>query len=202
MVKVMRNAFRVILQAAALLSMHVLVEAEPQTVVVTGATGRTGALVYKSFTSASSLLGWKVRGLVRNATKAKEVLGCGDCTEKEGIFVGDITTPETLAPLMRGATVLVIATSSVPRCAGGIETCTYAKGQYPVDVDYHGGIRQLVAFANASKSTGHVILISSRGTTEPDSFLDKIGHGYVNFYKLNLEAWLQSSGLESTVIKP
>mmetsp|Transcript_64314 Transcript_64314/g.119541 ORF Transcript_64314/g.119541 Transcript_64314/m.119541 type:complete len:281 (+) Transcript_64314:56-898(+) len=182
----------------AVLLLSTGVSAVQQTVVVTGATGGTGQLVYKLFKSTT----WTVRGLVRNATKAKDVLDCGECTEKEGIFVGDITKPETLAPVMRGATVLVIATSSMPKCSGGVETCHYAKGQYPVDVDYHGGIRQLTAFANATKGIGHAILISSRGTTEPDSFLDKMGNGYALFYKLNLEAWLYSSGLSSTIIKP
>ena len=31
----------------------------------------------------------------------------------------------------------------------------------------------------------HVLLVSSMGTTQPDTFLDKLGDGHALFYKLN-----------------
>ena len=40
------------------------------------------------------------------------------------------------------------------------------------------------------------------GTTTPDSFLDKIGGGWILFYKLNAEAFLMQSGLAFTIVKP
>merc|ERR1711990_1101959 len=40
------------------------------------------------------------------------------------------------------------------------------------------------------------------GTTTPDGFLDQLGHGWALFYKLNSEAYLMSSGLTFTIVKP
>ena len=48
-------------------------------VVVTGATGRTGMLTYLALRDA----GVEVRALVRNASKARELLDCGPCGEDE-----------------------------------------------------------------------------------------------------------------------
>ena len=52
-----------------------------RTWVVTGATGRTGALVYKLLKKDP---GVSVRAVVRNRTKAQMKLGCGACADKEG----------------------------------------------------------------------------------------------------------------------
>merc|ERR1719282_890853 len=56
-------------------------------VLVTGATGGTGAALYLQLKAR----GVGVRAFVRNATKAREVLGCERCDASEGIFVGDIS---------------------------------------------------------------------------------------------------------------
>ena len=47
-------------------------------VVVSGATGRTGSLLYLALRGS----GIAVRALVRNASKAKEMLDCGACDEE------------------------------------------------------------------------------------------------------------------------
>ena len=47
-------------------------------VVVSGATGRTGSLLYLALRSS----GVAVRALVRNASKAREMLDCGACDEE------------------------------------------------------------------------------------------------------------------------
>ena len=36
------------------------------------------------------------------ATKAKDLLGCSSCNESEGIFVGDVSEPETMKAVMTG----------------------------------------------------------------------------------------------------
>lgn len=46
-----------------------------------------------------------VRALVRNAEKARALLGCGECGEDEGVFVGDVTKPGTLTAAMEGISV-------------------------------------------------------------------------------------------------
>jgi len=165
--------------------------------VVTGATGRTGALVYGMLKDA----GVNVRGLVRNVTKAREVLKCGRCGESEGIFVGDVSQKGALSAVMAGATGLAIATSAAPHCENlwDPRTCSYPAGQYPVDVDFNGGRNQIEAFAAASGGApGPVVLCSMMGTTQPDP----LSTGRMGFFKLNEEAFLMSSGVPYTIVKP
>eukprot|EP00746_Dinoflagellata_sp_MGD_P114937 gnl/MRDRNA2_/MRDRNA2_51225_c0_seq1.p1 gnl/MRDRNA2_/MRDRNA2_51225_c0~~gnl/MRDRNA2_/MRDRNA2_51225_c0_seq1.p1 ORF type:complete len:277 (-),score=57.28 gnl/MRDRNA2_/MRDRNA2_51225_c0_seq1:193-1023(-) len=171
--------------------------AQSGVVIVTGATGRTGSIVYGMLKQQ----GVNVRGLVRNVSKARELLACTKCDESEGIFVGDITKPETLVAPMAGTTTLVIATSAIPVC-NPFPKCHYPEGGLPIDVDWKGGKSQVEAFAEQAKGKGEVAMISSMGTTEPDGFLEKLDNGHIGFYKLNLESFLMSSGLKYTIVKP
>jgi hypothetical protein len=75
-----------------------LAAAAPSPVLVGGATGQMGSRVYLLLKSE----GFAVRGLVRNAFKARRVLGCDSCGEEEGIFVGDVTKPATLVDAVKG----------------------------------------------------------------------------------------------------
>lgn len=175
------------------------VDASGPAVLLTGATGRTGSIVYGLLKKADV----DVRAFVRSAEKAKKLLNCSKCDESEGIFVGDLLKPETLAPAMKGATTLAITTSAVPNCDDlPFKPCGYRNGSYPVDIDFHGGLSQLDAFATASKGLGNVVLISSMGTTDPNNPVDKIGNGHIGFYKLNEESHLMATGLSWTIIKP
>lgn len=183
--------------ARYILGCVLLVRCSAGPVVITGATGHTGALTYNLLKER----GVQVRGLIRNATKAKEVLGCTKCDESEGIFVGDVTKPETLQGVMQGADALVILTSAFPVC-NPFPQCNYDKGGYPVDVDFNGGKHQVEAFVKGAGGPKPVVLVSSMGTTEPDTELDKMGNGQIGFYKLNEEAFLMSSGLPYTIVKP
>eukprot|EP00929_Paragymnodinium_shiwhaense_P122051 TRINITY_DN94582_c0_g1_i1.p1 TRINITY_DN94582_c0_g1~~TRINITY_DN94582_c0_g1_i1.p1 ORF type:complete len:283 (+),score=98.15 TRINITY_DN94582_c0_g1_i1:87-935(+) len=191
--------FSKIVLAAATVSASVEVAAGLGPVVVTGATGKTGSIVYKLLKEQ----GVEVRGFVRDVKKAADVLGCSKCDESEGIFVGDVSKPETLEAVMKGAESLVILTSAAPSCdKSQPPKCTYPKGAYPVDIDFHGGKNQVAAFAEANGADKQVVLVSAMGTTQPDSFLDMLGKGYISFYKLNLEAFLESSGVPFTILKP
>merc|ERR1711907_15380 len=170
--------------------------AAAETVLVTGATGRTGSLAYAQLKEA----GFDVKALVLNASKAASILHCGACTEKEGIFVGDVTDPATLTPAMANVTRLVITSASTPMCGLRYLGCKYPKGGMPKDVDWLGNKNLVLAVIAAG--TQHVVLLSSMETTVPDNFLDKLGNGQVLFYKLNAEAFLMSSGLAFTIVKP
>merc|ERR1712032_1464665 len=44
--------------------------------------------------------------------------------------------------------------------------------------------------------------MGSMGTTNPDSFLEKMGNGHIGFFKLNEEAFLMNSGLPFAIVKP
>lgn len=171
------------------------------TVVVTGATGQTGMLVYDLLKQS----GINVRAFVRNATKARDLLKCTKCDESEGIFEGDVTNKDSMTAVMKGATALAIATSAMPHCKDfhDPKTCSYPKGAYPVDIDFHGGKAQIEAFAEGKAGTGGpVVLCSAMGTTEPTGFLETLGNGHIGFFKLNEESFLMSSGLPFTIVKP
>merc|ERR1711871_185214 len=170
--------------------------ASAETVLVTGATGRTGSLAYLQLKAA----GFDVKALVMNSTRAAAVLHCGACTEKEGIFVGDVTKPESLVPAMHNVTRIVIASASTPTCGIRELGCKFPKGGSPKEVDWLGNKNVIMAGIKAGAE--HVVMISSMETTMPDTFLDKLGHGWLLFYKLNAEAFLMNSGLKYTIIKP
>jgi nucleoside-diphosphate-sugar epimerase len=171
---------------------HVL--AKP--IVITGATGRTGTLLYNELKKQ----GKQVRGFVRSAKKARDKLGCDKCDESEGIFVGDIRDKTSMTKAMTGAGVLVMLTASSFHC-DPFPLCTYSNGSYPLDIDWHGAKNTMEAFAETA-GIKPVVYLSAMSTTEPDNMFDKIDNGQSMFYKLNFEAELMSSGLPFTIAKP
>ncbi|CAD7941494.1 unnamed protein product [Amoebophrya sp. A120] len=210
------------------------------TVIVAGATGRTGQLIYEKLRTTSEPH-LQVRALVRSRTKAREVLHCDKCDASENIFVADITDADGLeacgvfdSASVSGSMMLVIATSAIPKCkepfTGNPSDCVYPPGGSPREVDWNGGRNLIKAFARRSSESSikqrsaanedravavsgvaaesaaaterSVVLISAMGTTEPASFLDKLGEGWISFYKLNLEAFLSSAGVRNVIVKP
>jgi len=171
----------------------VLAQGANRTVVVTGATGRSGSLTYLLLKKA----GISVRGLVRNTSKARLLLGCSKCDESEGIFVGDITKPESMSAVMKGADGLVIATGRVD-------------GIPAKDILFDGVANQVGAFLSSpgpKPQDRHVALVSMAETTLPDTFFNKIlaklwGGWDVGFYSLQGETHLMSSNVPFTILKP
>lgn len=177
---------------------------EGRTIVVTGATGSTGSMVYLSLKGTAGVV---VRALVRNASKARDVLHCDKCDDSEGIFEGDVTQPSTLNTVMVDADSLVITTGPAYHCLvpGAYIGCKYYPGADPKTMSWLGVKNQVFAFANSSGpalADKHIVLISNDLTTVPDNFLDKIDSGWGCFYALNGEAFTLSSGVPSTIIKP
>lgn len=168
-----------------------------RTVVLLGATGQSGLHTYQELKKLQNVT---VRALVRNAAKAKSVLGCDKCDHSEGIFEGDVTAPDTLAPVFEGADVLVSTLGSTSHCkVPPIFGCTYPTGAYPKDINWLGNKAAAEALAKAGGK--QVVLMSTMGTTTPDNFLDKLANGHVSFYSLQMEAWLAGSGLDFTTVK-
>eukprot|EP00466_Bigelowiella_natans_P016291 jgi/Bigna1/82980/fgenesh1_pg.100_\ len=187
-----------------------LVHAEPSstTVLVTGATGRTGSLAYLKFKDLVDLSpGFEVRGLVRNVTKAQERLKCLKCDETEG--------PRAKWDLEFSKRELFVFLIYI-----GV-FCI--KPSYPIDIDYKGCINQVREAMNHGVSQVihryfinfdefrisskipwlvQIILVSSFGTTKPENPNDPMSTGHVLLYKLNAEASLMGSGLDFTIIKP
>lgn len=157
-------------------------------VLVTGATGRSGYLVYKSLKEKGA---YEVRALARSIDKARSVLKCNACNASDGVFVGDVTKPETLTEAFKNVDTLVdaVGVPGTPMPQKEIEA-----------VEFEGVKNQVAALASSGSSVEkrQVVMISSEGTTGPPSG----GSDNILFYKLNAEAFLMSSGLEWTIVKP
>lgn len=162
-------------------------------VLVTGAAGRTGSIVYKLLQADARVA--EVRALVRNVTKARHVLHCVRCDASEGIYVGDVTNKTSLLEPARGLDTLVIAAGANSKLSQ----------KEMAAVEFIGVENQVAALATgraAGKelSSLRAILISSSGTTVPDP--PPFSGGAILFWKLNAEAMLGFSGVNSVVVKP
>jgi len=162
-------------------------------VLVTGATGRTGAILYQLLKADGRVA--EVRALVRNLTKAREVLGCVRCDASEGIYVGDVTNLSSLLVPARGIDTLAIA------AAVGF----HASEEVMKAVEFLGVENQAAALAAGRRagvalSSLRVLLVSSAGTTVPNP--PPYTGGKILFWKLNAEAALGYSGMGAVVIKP
>uniref|UniRef100_A0A7S4FFT2 NAD(P)-binding domain-containing protein n=1 Tax=Eutreptiella gymnastica TaxID=73025 RepID=A0A7S4FFT2_9EUGL len=158
------------------------------TVLVTGATGRSGRLIYSELQQQ----GVQVRGLVRDPAEAKKVLNCGKCGPAEGIFVGDVTKPDTLVGAVKGVDSVAIAVGTTGR----------ASEEVTKNVEWLGVINQVRALAEANHNQPDlfVALISSMGTTDPNP--KPFAGGKVLFWKLQAEAFLSTSGIPMAIVKP
>eukprot|EP00558_Chaetoceros_sp_UNC1202_P006753 CAMPEP_0197233708 /NCGR_PEP_ID=MMETSP1429-20130617/1702_1 /TAXON_ID=49237 /ORGANISM="Chaetoceros sp., Strain UNC1202" /LENGTH=310 /DNA_ID=CAMNT_0042692013 /DNA_START=104 /DNA_END=1036 /DNA_ORIENTATION=+ len=201
-------------------------------VVVTGAAGRTGELVFSALSKHSKF--YPV-GLVRTESDARKILkevdGCG----LENVWVCDVTKLDPngengLPKVLMDAEAMIICTSAKPK----IKKRSLAKavlkmplkilkgekafnskelqfgydpGQHPEKVDYEGAITQI----DLAKKLGisHVVLVSSMGGTNKDDFLNTLGkdkHGNGNgdilIWKRKAEKYLVESGLTYTIIHP
>ena len=102
---------------------------------------------------------------------------------------------------------VVIATSATPVLAGGPPApgqppvFTYPPGGLPEAVDWHGQ----KATIDAAKAAGvkHVVVIGSRGGTDPNHMLNRIGGAGTNIlvWKRKAEQYLVDSGLAYTIVR-
>jgi len=170
-------------------------------VIVTGAAGRTGKLVFSSLFRSEK---FDVVGLVRTEQSAKKLIKDVKCG-LEHIWVCDVTTIDPqcseknigLPKGLSGAEAMIICTSAVPKISKRslikaflkvpVNLLTpgkkvfnfrdlqfrYAEGQYPEKVDYEGQVNQIELAKRLGIS--HVILLSSMGGTNVYDFLNTIG---------------------------
>jgi uncharacterized protein YbjT (DUF2867 family) len=169
----------------------------PMTVLVTGAGGRTGKIVFEKLKKATGQ--FVARGLVRTE-EGKAALG-GD-----GLFVGSITKPETITPAFQGIDALIILTSAVPKMKPGFDPTQggrpeffFEEGGSPEEVDWEGQKAQI----EAAKAAGvkQIVLIGSMGGTDESNQLNSIGNGNILVWKRKAEKYLADSGVPYTIIR-
>ncbi|XP_010543294.1 PREDICTED: uncharacterized protein At5g02240 [Tarenaya hassleriana] len=172
--------------------------ADHPTVLVTGASGRTGQIVYKKLKERSDQ--FVAKGLVRTP-EGKEKIG-----GKDDVFVGDIRDEHSINPAIQGIDSLIILTSAVPKMkpgfdptAGGRPEFTFEDGQYPEQVDWIGQKNQI----DVAKAAGvkHIVLVGSMGGTNPNHPLNKLGNGNILIWKRKAEQYLADSGIPYTLLR-
>ncbi|KAI4340070.1 hypothetical protein MLD38_024942 [Melastoma candidum] len=172
--------------------------ASPPTVLVTGAGGRTGQIVYKMLKERSEQsVG---RGLVRTPESKAKIQGADD------VFVGDIRDANSILPAFQGIDTLIILTSAVPKMQPGFDPTLggrpefyYEDGAYPEQVDWIGQKNQI----DAAKAVGvkQIVLVGSMGGTNPNHPLNSLGNGNILIWKRKAEQYLADSGIPYTIIR-
>lgn len=161
----------------------VLPSMKGETVVVAGATGRTGKVVVQLLLAQ----GAKVRGFSRKVEEARAAV--------PGVewVTADVRDPKTLEGIAKGADRMVIALGS---------NSFRDPSNKPEEVD-DGGVARLAALAKAA-NLKHVVLVSSAGVTRAqpgEERFAKLMYGVMTA-KLRGEDALRRSGVPYTVLRP
>lgn len=168
------------------------------TVLVTGAGGRTGQIVYKKLKERTEK--FVARGLVRTHESKVKIAGADD------VFVADIRDAESVIPAVQGIDALIILTSAVPKMKPGFDPSKggrpefyFEDGAYPEQVDWLGQKNQI----DASKAAGvkQIVLVGSMGGTDLNHPLNSLGNGNILVWKRKAEQYLADSGVPYTIIR-
>lgn len=170
----------------------------PMRVLVTGATGRTGAIALKKLRERSEQ--FEGIGFARSPQKVEECFG-----STAGFFFGDVRDRASLDRALAGCGGLIILSSSIPQPkappqAGQRPEFCFPDGEMPEQIDYEGQVNQIEAAKAAGVS--QVVLVSSMGGTQPDHPLNRLGNGNVLVWKRKAEQYLLDSGLTYTIVHP
>ncbi|WOG94421.1 hypothetical protein DCAR_0313717 [Daucus carota subsp. sativus] len=168
------------------------------TVLVTGAAGRTGQIVYKKLKEKpDQYIG---RGLVRTEESKEKIGGADD------VFVGDIRDADSIVPAVQGIDFLVILTSGVPKMKPGFDPSKggrpefyFEEGAYPEQVDWIGQKNQIDAAIAAGVK--QIVLVGSMGGTDLSNPLNSLGNGNILVWKRKAEQYLADSGVPYTIIR-
>lgn len=169
----------------------------PSVVLVTGAGGRTGSIVYKKLKERSEQ--YVARGLVRTEESKEKIGGAED------VFVGDIRESESIVSAIQGIDSLIILTSAVPKMKPGFDPSKgrpefyFEDGAFPEQVDWIGQKNQI----DAAKAAGvkQIVLVGSMGGTNLNHPLNSLGNGNILVWKRKAEQYLADSGVPYTIIR-
>lgn len=151
-----------------------------ETVVVAGATSKSGRAIVKSLLEQ----GYTVRAMVRDAAKA------GDLGAGVKLVVADVTKPESLKDAVKGGDYVLSLIGAVP----------FGK-DVPEAIDYHG----VAALTDAAKAAGvkqfvHMTAIGS-GSDDPTVQLNKM-FNMILMWKGKGEDYIRKSGMAWTIVRP
>jgi uncharacterized protein YbjT (DUF2867 family) len=149
-------------------------------VLVAGATGKTGRLVVQDLAAH----GYRVRALVRDVPRAREILGDG-----VNYATGDVRDRKSVDAAMKGMKAVVSAIGATRNDPANV----------PEFVDY-GGVKNLADAAAAAK-VRQIVLISSSGATQKDNVLNRLFNN-VLIWKFRGEEAVRASGVPYTIIRP
>lgn len=150
-------------------------------ILVVGATGRTGVLLVEQLQAR----GMNVVAGVRNVEKAKRLLG-----EDTPIVQLDLLDQASLDNAVKGKAALINAASAEARKSGEELTKKIEQGG-----------NELLVEAAVKAGLKKFVLISSMGVTQPDHFLNRIANN-VLLYKFEGEKAIKASGIDYTIIRP
>lgn len=179
-------------------SVVAMAESVKSTVLVTGAGGRTGQIVYKKLKERPNQ--YVARGLVRTE-ESKQNIGAAD-----DVFVGDIRDAGSIVPAIEGIDALIILTSAVPQMKPGFDPIKgqrpefyFEDGAYPEQVDWLGQKNQI----DAAKAAGvkQIVLVGSMGGTDLNHPLNSLGNGNILVWKRKAEQYLADLGIPYTIIR-
>lgn len=202
----------------------------PSQVLVTGASGRTGQLVFDALLRDPR---FAPKALVRSERSARKLKKAVPATGLDQIVICDVTTDLTKDPPsgLEGCRAMVICTSAVPtiskislikamlmapfnliRGKKAIDFRTlkfvWKNGGYPERVDYEGQKAQ-IDLATKLKMK-QVVVVSSMGGTDPSNFLNAVGknkdgsgNGDILLWKRKAERYLvEETDLDYAIIHP
>ena len=150
-------------------------------VLVAGATGGTGSLVVAELQKQ----GYPVRAFVRDTAKAAERLGA----DVEAV-AGDLKDPASIAAAMDGVGAVINAAGA--SASGGPDN-TAEK------VDFEGA--RNLAEAALGAGVGQYVLVSSRGVTDDDHYLNRMFNNMLIWKRRGEEA-VAASGVPYTIVRP
>jgi uncharacterized protein YbjT (DUF2867 family) len=203
-----------------------------ETVLVTGAAGRTGSLVLEQLLQDPR---YAPKALVRSAASGKKLRKSVPNVDLDSIVVCDVTklddtSRDSLPSGLEGCESMIICTSAVPlvskisivkailkvpfnliRRKKVLDfrslTFKWKNNGYPEIVDYQGQLAQVKLAQKLGMK--QVIVVSSMGGTDPSNFLNSVGkkpdgsgHGDILLWKRKAEKYLIESGLDYTIIHP
>lgn len=168
-----------------------------KTVLVTGATGRTGSIVLQKIRQKED--DFEGIGFARSRSKAQELFGT-----TEGFYFGDIRDQNSLESAIKNCDALIIVTSATPQmkaqpAEGERPEFTYPEDATPEIIDYQGQVNQI----DAAKKAGveQIIVMGSMGGTNENHPLNKLGNGNILIWKRKAEQYLIDSGINYTIVR-